>query len=80
MRQFNISPDSYVDMVPQSKADEYDKEKFTVTSAGGVYTKEPSILKLVLTDLYAKRREYKKKMFEYKMELEKISEKLKEKA
>jgi DNA polymerase elongation subunit (family B) len=78
MRQFNISPDSYVDMVPQSKADEYDKEKFTVTSAGGVYVKEPSILKRVLTDLYAKRREYKKKMFEYKMELEKISEKLKE--
>jgi DNA polymerase elongation subunit (family B) len=80
MRQFNISPDSYVDMIPQSKAGDYDKSKYTVTSAGGVYVKEPSILKRVLTDLYAKRREYKKSMFEYKMELEKISEKLKEKA
>lgn len=80
MRQFNISPDSYVDMVPQSKVDDYDKTKYIVTSAGGVYTKEPSILKRVLTDLYAKRREYKKRMFEYKMELENISEKLKGKA
>jgi hypothetical protein len=67
-------------MIPQSKAGDYDKSKYTVTSAGGVYVKEPSILKRVLTDLYAKRREYKKSMFEYKMELEKISEKLKEKA
>jgi DNA polymerase elongation subunit (family B) len=79
MRQFNISPDSFIDMVSPAKAEEFDKDTFTVTSTGAVYEKDPSILKKVLTDLYAKRREYKKKMFEYKMQLEKISEKLKEK-
>lgn len=80
MRQFNISPDSFIEMAPASKVDSFDKKDFTATSTGAVYQKEPSILKKVLTDLYAKRREYKKKMLEYKIELEEISKKLKEKA
>lgn len=79
MRQFNISPDSFIEVAGKEKADTYDVDKYTVTSTGAVYEKEPSILKKVLTDLYAKRREYKKKMLDYKMDLEKISEKLKEK-
>jgi DNA polymerase elongation subunit (family B) len=76
MRQFNISPDSFVEKSKNST--EYDIDNYNVTSTGAVYEKQPSILKKVLTDLYAKRREYKKKMFEHKIELEKISEKLKQ--
>jgi DNA polymerase elongation subunit (family B) len=78
MRQFNISPDSFIEMSNKSDVEKYDIDNYTVTSTGAVYKKEPSILKKVLTDLYAKRREYKKKMLEYKLELEQISEKLKE--
>jgi DNA polymerase elongation subunit (family B) len=78
MRQFNISPDSFVKKLKDDKDHGYDTDIYNVTSTGAVYEKHPSILKKVLTDLYGKRREYKKKMFEYKIELEKISEKLKQ--
>jgi DNA polymerase elongation subunit (family B) len=78
MRQFNISPDSFIEMSNKNDVEKYNNNDYTVTSTGAVYKKEPSILKKVLTDLYAKRREYKKKMLEYKLELEQISEKLKE--
>jgi DNA polymerase elongation subunit (family B) len=77
MRQFNISPDSFIQKLPKFENHGLDINVYNITSTGAVYDKKQSILKKVLTDLYAKRREYKKKMFEYKMELENISEKLK---
>lgn len=78
MRQYNISPDSYIEILPQAKIEKYREEhkELIVTSNGCVFKKEPSILKVVLTDLYSKRKEYKKKSFEYKMMVAAIEEKL----
>lgn len=82
MRQFNISPDSYVEKLPDNIKDEKRKQllgKKIVTSFGGVYEKDESILKRVLTDLYSERRKYKKESFKYKTMVSEVKEKLKNK-
>jgi len=80
MRQFNISPDVFIEKLPKNKIEEKRKQllgKNIVTSNGCVYNaEEPSILNKVLSDLYSKRKEYKKKSFEYKMLVAACEEKL----
>ena len=79
MRQFNISPDSYIEKLPNKTKDQMRKEllgKKIVTSFGGVYSHDPSILKRVLTDLYDERKKYKKQSWVYKMKANDIKQKL----
>jgi DNA polymerase elongation subunit (family B) len=60
MRQFNISPDSYIEKVAASKIEERRKDKNVIVCENGVvYNKEDSMLKQILTDLYNKRKQYK---------------------
>jgi DNA polymerase elongation subunit (family B) len=80
MRQFNISPDSYIEKLPDNIKDEKREQlkgSKIVTSYGGVYSTEPSILKKVLTDLYSERKKYKKESFSYKMLADSVKQKLK---
>lgn len=66
MRQFNISPDSFVEMVPESEVSERRKDDSVIVCENGVvYKKEASILKKILSDLYAQRKEYKKTSYTY---------------
>lgn len=79
MRQFNISPDSFIEKVPDVQKDALRKEtlgKKIVTSYGGVYSNEDSILKKVLTGLYDERTKYKKQSWVYKMKADEIKHKL----
>lgn len=60
MRQFNISPDAFIEKVPASKIEERRKDKNVIVCENGVvYNKEDSMLKMILSDLYAKRKQYK---------------------
>ena len=80
MRQFNISPDSYIEKVPEIQKDALRKQvhgKKIVSSSGAVFSNEPSILKRVLTDLYTERKKYKKESWMYKMKADAIKQKLK---
>lgn len=66
MRQFNISPDAYVEMVPESQIAERRKDESVIVCENGVvYSKEDSILKKILSDLYAQRKDYKKTSYDY---------------
>ena len=64
MRQMNVSPESLIKKVDPSKMAQEKAPDRIVAVNGAVYTTETSILKEILSDLYAKRREYKKKSFE----------------
>jgi DNA polymerase elongation subunit (family B) len=82
MRQFNISPDSFIEKIPDNIKDEKRKQLLgekIVTSFGGLYEKDESILKRVLTDLYSERKKYKKESFRYKMLADEVKQKLKTK-
>lgn len=66
MRQFNISPDSYVEMVTKDQINTRRKDENVIVCENGVvYQKEDSILKKILTDLYAQRKQYKKTSYEF---------------
>ena len=66
MRQFNISPDAYVEQVYKDQVTERRKDKDVIVCDNGVvYKKEDSILKKILSDLYAQRKQYKKTSYDY---------------
>jgi DNA polymerase elongation subunit (family B) len=66
MRQFNISPDSYKEIIPKSQIPERRKNEDEIVCVNGVvYDKKDSILKQILSDLYTQRKEYKAKSYEY---------------
>jgi DNA polymerase elongation subunit (family B) len=66
MRQFNISPDSYVEMVTQDQINTRRKDEDVIVCENGVvYQKEDSILTKILTDLYAQRKQYKKTSYDF---------------
>jgi len=66
MRQFNISPDSYKEIIPKSEIPERRKNEDEIVCVNGVvYDKKDSILKQILSDLYTQRKEYKAKSYEY---------------
>ena len=66
MRQFNISPDSFIEMVPEMEVPNRRSDKnVIVCENGAVYKKEDSMLKLILSDLYGQRKDYKKTSYEY---------------
>jgi len=73
MRQFNISPDVYVDLIPKNQIAERRKNKEEIVCENGVvYKKEDSILKKILGDLYAQRKDYKKTSYEYYTKAEEL--------
>ncbi len=66
MRQFNISPDAFVEMIPVSQINSRRKDESVIVCENGVvYQKEDSILKKILSDLYSQRKEYKKTSYDY---------------
>lgn len=66
MRQFNISPDAFIEIVPEAEIAERRKDNNVIVCENGVvYKKEDSILKKILSDLYAQRKEYKKASYAY---------------
>jgi DNA polymerase elongation subunit (family B) len=66
MRQFNISPDSYLEIVPESQITARREDTDVIVCENGVvYKKEDSMLKLILSDLYAQRKDYKKTSYSY---------------
>jgi len=66
MRQFNISPDAYIEKINQSEIDTRRNDKNVIVCDNGVvYKTEDSILRKILSDLYNKRKDYKKTSYEY---------------
>lgn len=66
MRQFNISPDSFIEQIPKEQVAERRKDKSVIVCENGVvYKNEPSVLKQIQSDLYSQRKEYKAKAYEY---------------
>lgn len=80
MRQFNISPDSYVEMVPTTQINSRRKDENVIVCENGVvYEKEDSILKKILSDLYSQRKQYKKTSYDYYEKARELKKKLNEK-
>ena len=68
MRQFNIGPETLVTIVNEfdEKAKQEWRDKgYIVCASGAVFKKEDGILKKIITDLYFKRKEYKKTSFKF---------------
>lgn len=68
MRQFNIGPETLVTILDEN--DEVLKQQwrdkgYIVCASGAVYVKEDGNLKKIITDLYFKRKAYKKTSFKY---------------
>jgi DNA polymerase elongation subunit (family B) len=77
MRQINVSPDSFIKKVDPSERHQEMGPDRIVSITGAVYSKEESILKNILTDLYSQRKTFKKKSFELQMKAEDIRKKIK---
>ena len=78
MRQFNISPESYVEQIPQADINERRKDESVIVCENGVvFKKEDSILKKILSDLYAQRKDYKKTSYSYYEKAHEIEKNLK---
>ncbi len=78
MRQFNISPDSFVEQVDESEIAERRKDASVIVCENGVvYQKEDSILKKILADLYDQRKEYKKTSYQYYEKAHELQKKFK---
>jgi DNA polymerase elongation subunit (family B) len=60
MRQWNISPESYVRNI--NPGEEYDKTKFIKTSSGALFKNdEDSVFRVILSEYYEKRKDAKSK-------------------
>jgi len=78
MRQFNISPDSFVEQINEIDIPERRKDKNVIVCENGVvYKKEDSILKKILADLYNQRKEYKKTSYAYYEKAHELKKKFK---
>ena len=68
MRQFNIGPETLVRMLPENDEalkQEWRDKGYIVCASGAVFLKEDGHLKKIITDLYFKRKAYKKTSFKY---------------
>jgi DNA polymerase elongation subunit (family B) len=80
MRQFNISPDAFIEQVNEMDIPERRKDKDVIVCENGVvYKKEDSILKKILADLYGQRKDYKRTSYEYYEKAHELEKKLKKK-
>lgn len=68
MRQFNIGPETLVTMLPENDEalkQEWREKGYIVCASGAVFVKEDGNLKKIITDLYFKRKAYKKTSFKF---------------
>jgi len=66
MRQFNISPDSFIGKIPKHEIKEKRLNKEVIVCDNGVvYNTNDSVLRKILADLYEQRKDYKKTAYEY---------------
>lgn len=68
MRQFNIGPETLETVIPENDEalkEEWKKKGYIVCASGAVYQKEDGHLKKIITDLYFKRKAYKKTSFKF---------------
>ena len=66
MRQFNISPDAFIEKVNKSEIEKRREDKDVIVCANGVvYNNEDSILRKILGDLYNQRTNYKTTSYNY---------------
>lgn len=68
MRQFNIGPETLVTILPEKDEklkQEWRDKGYIVCASGAVYQKEDGHLKKIITDLYFKRKKYKKTSFKF---------------
>jgi hypothetical protein len=66
MRQFNISPDAFIEKVKPSEVEaKRENKEVIVCDNGVVYKKEDSMLRMILGDLYGQRKDYKKTSYDY---------------
>jgi DNA polymerase elongation subunit (family B) len=76
MRQWNISPESYIKNVVAGE--EYDDEKYTKTSSGALFRKdEDSVFRTILADYYGKRKISKRAYMEIEEEIEQLKKYIK---
>ena len=74
MRQWNISPESYIRNTKEKISD----PKYIQTSTGAVFdNSKNSVFRNILTRYYGKRKEAKKRMFVIKGEIESLKEYIK---
>jgi len=77
MMQFNISPDSFLEKVSEDEVKERRKDEDVIVCQNGVvYSKEESVLKKILGDLYAQRKDYKKTSYEYYTKADELTKNL----
>ena len=77
MRQFNISPDAFVEQVNKSEvAKRREDTNVIVCDNGVVYSKEDSILKKILGDLYDQRKDYKQMSYEFFTKADRLKKRL----
>lgn len=68
MRQFNIGPETFVTKLPEDDEklkQEWRDKGYIVCATGAVYEKEDGHLKKIITELYFKRKAYKKTSFKF---------------
>lgn len=68
MRQFNIGPETFVKKLPEDDEklkQEWRDKGYIVCATGAVYEKEDGHLKKIITELYFKRKAYKKTSFKF---------------
>lgn len=68
MRQFNIGPETLVTILDENNEvlkQQWRDKGYIVCASGAVYVKEDGNLKKIITDLYFKRKAYKKTSFKY---------------
>lgn len=66
MRQFNISPDAYIEKISKGEITERRKDKEVIVCDNGVvYNTDDSILRKILSDLYQQRKDYKTTSYEH---------------
>ena len=79
MRQFNISPDAYIEKINRSDIAEKRKDKDAIVCDNGVvYDNKESVLKKILGDLYSQRKDYKKLSYDFYTKAEEVKRKIKE--
>jgi DNA polymerase elongation subunit (family B) len=77
MRQFNISPDAFVEKVAKHEVAERRKDKEVIVCENGVvYKQETSMLKKILGDLYDQRKDYKQTSYEYFTKADRLKKRL----
>lgn len=79
MRQFNISPDSFIEKININDIEKRRENKDVIVCDNGVvYQKEDSMLRMILGDLYGQRKDYKSMSYEYFTKADELRKRIKE--